>query len=681
MQYRREIDGMRAVAVAPVVLHHAGFAGVPGGFAGVDVFFVISGYLIASIIFAQKAAGSFSLPGFYERRARRILPALLLVVLSSLPPALLWMPQVQLEEFLDSVVAVVLFVSNFLFWDQTGYFGAAAETKPLLHTWSLAIEEQFYLLFPVMALALWRLRRLWFATAWIVLALASLAASHYASQVDPSANFYFSPMRFWELLIGVLLATAERDRPIRTRVPAAIGEGLAGAGLLAVLATFFVFDRTTPFPGLHALLPTLGTGLVLGFAHGGTLTGRLLGQRFLVGIGLISYSLYLWHQPLFAFARLRSVDEPAPLLYAVLVAAAVALAWLSWRFVERPFRDGRRIGPRAVFATVGAGCVGLLAVGLAGRFSGITELERRFDFSPDQLAAVAPANGNDAVGTCRWDRPVAGFRRIRSCGFGAADGATTIVLFGDSHAEALFSALDERFRREGVKGILLRNRYCGPIVGVYEWADARASRHEDCVAAHNAMLNYIRRLPAHGLIVSVRWTFQLYPIPGEIETIDFDNGEGGAGGENQRTYLAFRDGRFTVDGAVKADALRHTLESFRDTGLPLFLVYPVPEVGWRVGDYNFRHLIAGRAVPSVISVDYRHYARRQRFVLGQLDAVEGNNLVRIRPAELLCDTHVRGRCVAQLEGRPFYNDDDHLANDGAAMVADLIVRQLRHSGK
>ena len=671
---------MRALAVLPVILHHANFDWISGGYVGVDVFFVISGYLIASIIFSEKAAGNFSLVKFYERRARRILPALFLVVLACIPPALMWMTKIQLEEFFESVAAVALFASNFLFWEQAGYFGVAAETKPLLHTWSLAVEEQFYMLFPLLVIVLWKLPRRFFATALGVLALASLALSHYTSSVAPSANFYWSPTRIWELLVGVLLATAERNGPLHPRVAAGLSGSLAFLGLAAVIASFFAFDRSTPFPGLYAVLPVVGTVLILAFGRETTLVGRILGTPPLVGIGLISYSAYLWHQPLFAFARLRGLNEPGPLTYAMLAAVALSLAFLSWRLVELPFRDRRRVSSRQIAGSAVFAGAAVLALGFAGRFSGIADFSTRFDFSPAELAAVAPANGNDAVRDCRWERPIDGFSKIRACRFGAPNAAKTVVLLGDSHAEALFSALDEKFRREGVAGILVRNRYCDLIVGIYEREKAGLQNHQSCVKAHYAVLDYVRRLPASSVVIAARWTFKLYPVSGAIDRLEFDNGEGGVGDERERIHQAFSAGRFVTDGGVKAKAMQDFVTSLLDAALAVFLVYPVPEVGWHVADYNFKHLIAHRPLPSSVSTDYARFASRQRFAIEHLDAIGGNKLVRIHPSDLLCNTYVPGRCAAQVDGRPLYNDDDHLSDLGAGLVADRILLEMRKGG-
>jgi peptidoglycan/LPS O-acetylase OafA/YrhL len=352
MRYRAEIDGLRAIAVFPVILFHAGFELFNGGFVGVDVFFVISGYLITSIILAEKEQGTFSLVNFYERRARRILPALFLVMFVSLPFAWLWLLPSDMKDFSQSLVAVSAFASNILFWHETGYWGAVNELKPLLHTWSLAVEEQYYVLFPLFLILMWRFRRRWILGSFIVIATISLVASQWGAYNMPSANFFLLPTRGWELAIGACIAFyfLYRKQKVRTRLFSKSADEVLGlVGLLMIGCAVFAFDRTVPFPGLYALVPTMGTALIILFASPNTLVGRLLGAKLLVGIGLISYSAYLWHQPLFAFARHRSLTEPSELLFLVLAVVSLPIAYLSWRYIERPFRKKNGVSRRVIF--------------------------------------------------------------------------------------------------------------------------------------------------------------------------------------------------------------------------------------------------------------------------------------------------------------------------------------------
>jgi len=269
MKYRAEIDGLRAVAVVPVMLFHAGFTRFRGGFVGVDVFFVISGYLITTLILSEKEQGTFSLINFYERRARRILPALFLVLLVSLPAAYLYLMPYDMKEFSQSLIAVASFSANMFFWRNGGYWGTANELKPLLHTWSLAVEEQYYVLFPLFLTLMWRFRKRWILSSFLLIAAASLVASQRGAYAHPAANFFLLPTRGWELALGASIAFyflyQKQGRRTLFSHPS-IDEALSVLGLLMIGYAVFGFDDKVPFPSFYALIPTLGAGLIILFS-------------------------------------------------------------------------------------------------------------------------------------------------------------------------------------------------------------------------------------------------------------------------------------------------------------------------------------------------------------------------------------------------------------------------------
>ena len=374
MIYRREIDGLRALAVLPVILFHAGFSVVSGGFVGVDVFFVISGYLITAIILEELAAGRFTVAGFYERRARRILPALFFVLLACLPFAWWLLLPTELVDFGKSVSAVAVFASNILFWLQTDYFAATAEQIPLLHTWSLAVEEQYYLVFPLFMSLAWGLGKRWLVRLIAVVALVSLGWSEWLWRSSVEANFYLIPSRAWELMVGALAAFYLQKNQAAQGVMAQAASVL---GLVLLGYAVFFFDDGIPFPSVYALVPTLGAVLLILFATSATWVGKLLASPPLVWVGLISYSAYLWHQPLFVFARLQTLEEPSVGFMAGLCVMTLVLAWLSWRFVEKPFRDRSRFTRTQIFSGAVIGSLLFIAVGatlvltdgFAGRFA------------------------------------------------------------------------------------------------------------------------------------------------------------------------------------------------------------------------------------------------------------------------------------------------------------------------
>lgn len=384
MQYRREIDGLRALAVTPVVLFHANIPGFGGGFLGVDVFFVISGYLITSLISAEMAAGKFSIVNFYERRARRILPALFTVVLATIIAAPIILPPDSLHDFGMSVIAVATFLSNILFWRQSGYFGSTSEETPLLHTWSLAVEEQFYIIFPLFLLLVFPIGRTRLTLAIIGIILISLGLAEWGWRNAGTADFFLAPTRAFELLLGSLVAFLPRERWL-DRLPRAAIETAGLAGLVLLTGSFVIFTEATPHPSFLTLAPVVGTALIIMFAVEGTRCARLLSLPVFVGIGLLSYSIYLWHQPLFAFARVLGNGRMEIAETLVLIAASVGLAWISWRYIEQPFRKRSRFSRSTIFVSAATGTVALIAL---GAFLANYPLLYTRTFHPDRMERI-----------------------------------------------------------------------------------------------------------------------------------------------------------------------------------------------------------------------------------------------------------------------------------------------------
>jgi peptidoglycan/LPS O-acetylase OafA/YrhL len=328
------------------------------------VFFVISGYLITSIIISEKEANTFSFTQFYERRARRILPALFFITFIALPFAWFWLLPNELEEFGESLVAVSLFASNILFWLKTDYFATDAELIPFLHTWSLAVEEQFYILFPLLLGSLWMLGKRWLIGIISLIALASLSFSEWLWHYDAEANFYLLTTRAWELMIGALTGFYLYYNPQQKQQQSKTAQASSMIGLLLIFYAIFFFDKSIPFPGLYALIPTLGTMCIILFATPYTLAGKLLSLPLFVGIGLISYSAYLWHQPIFAFVRIHHLETPSISLLASLSILSFVLAYFSWKWIEQPFRNKQRFSQRAIFLLAIMGSLTFITIGL-----------------------------------------------------------------------------------------------------------------------------------------------------------------------------------------------------------------------------------------------------------------------------------------------------------------------------
>jgi peptidoglycan/LPS O-acetylase OafA/YrhL len=460
VKYRGDIDGLRALAVVPVVLFHAGMPGISGGFVGVDVFFVISGFLISQIIASEIGESRFSLARFYERRVRRILPAFLFVTaITCLASLLLLLPQ-DLAPFGDSLWAAALSGSNIQFWLESGdYFAGKSDLKPLLHTWSLGVEEQFYVVFPLLLLAVSRLRAWRFLKLIVVVGLVlSLALSIYATSNYSIAAFYLLPTRAWELLAGTLLAIGVSP-PLARRLHAEIVSAL---GLAAIVVSVLLFNDTTPFPGWAAIAPVAGAAMIIhaGSASAQTLVGRLLATSPMRWIGLISFSLYLWHWPLIVFTKYYFI-EPSPGLMAAVVALAFVLAYLTWRFVEQPLRRAKPGGsPRAALvigatALVVSACAGAVLTktdGLPGRIS--PEIVR--------LSEKATHQGPHRECGLAFDKK----RTVDTlCVLGAPGVPPTFLVVGDSHADAMAAAAFEAGAAVGQSGYQISATGYRPVLG------------------------------------------------------------------------------------------------------------------------------------------------------------------------------------------------------------------------
>ncbi len=448
MRYRAEIDGLRAVAVLPVVFFHAGFKPFGGGFVGVDVFFVISGYLITSLILEELSADRFSLAGFYDRRARRILPTLFFVLVCSIPVAWFILLPRGLSEFLQSVMAVGFFSSNILFWLQSGYFDTMAELKPLLHSWSLAVEEQFYILFPLLLMGLWQFGTRSVLTVLATLFVISLGLAQWGAYVYRPATYFLLHTRSWELLIGSFAAFLLRGGQV------AAGRERSNLfsmlGLLAIAFAVVSFDERTPFPSLYALLPTVGAALIILFAVPGTLVHRVLNLKVCVWIGLVSYSIYLWHQPLFVFSRYLFGLPQGSYLFLGLTGVALALAWFTWRFIEQPFRR-KRFRVSSVLITAAAASIVVISVGNA-----LLELPRP---TVDALDLKTQWQGwTDCPPSGGWDHASG------KCAILTKGVAPTMAVIGDSHAQHLASGIRDALAESPENPIIFVSGGCFPVM-------------------------------------------------------------------------------------------------------------------------------------------------------------------------------------------------------------------------
>lgn len=626
MKNRPEIDGLRALAVLPVLLFHADL-GFSGGFVGVDVFFVISGFLITGLILQDLERGQFHLLYFWERRVRRILPALATVVLSTLVAGwFLLLPQ-DFKQLGRSATAQALLLSNVYFWRDSGYFAQAAELKPLLHTWSLAVEEQFYLCFPFLLIALKRLSHKSLVRTLVLLLLASLGLSICGSYSRfASATFYLLPARAWELLLGSLLATL----PFRVACPPWLKEALSWSGLLAILCAVFCYDSKTPFPGYAALLPCVGTALVI-WSNTSRLTsaGRLLATRPFVFVGLISYSLYLWHWPVLVFSKYWALEPLSILHRLLLLVSSVILAGLSWRFVEAPFRQRIIFQQRAhvfAFASIVTGLLFLSGLAI-DRKAGIPSR------LPPEVRQYADASTNKA-----FLREIVLNEALQEdfvkLGTGNKNQPVSMLVWGDSHAMAVMPVIDDLCRNHSLRAIGAAHSFTPPLLG-YE-SDDRESLQGDSIPYNQAILDWVRRKRVNHVLLVAYWSFYL----------NADNGPD----RLRRGLLA-------------------TISALQESGANVWVLRQVPKHRWNVPKALASTVLSG-GNPAELGLPIAEQLKAFHSQDAIFEGLAARGVTVLDPTSFFFRPPDLYRAAA--DGKALYYDSHHLTIDGAMLLRPLF---------
>ena len=475
-KYRKDIDGLRALAILPVIFFHAFPQIVPGGFIGVDIFFVISGYLITTIIISSLEHDRFTLVGFYIRRIRRIIPALVLVLLITALVGWYILFSSEFENIGKHILSSAGFVQNFTLWNEIDYFDRPAEVKPLLHLWSLSVEEQFYILWPVLLVYAWKHR--WNAVYVIsLIALISFMSNIFLTYRNTSAAFYFPVTRFWELMIGSLLAYLVLHQSRMINNYANIRSFI---GLALIIFTIFSLNEEKLFPGWWALLPVLGAASIISSGKDSWINRHILSNKLLVGIGLISYPLYLWHWPIFSFLRITEPD-PSSLELSVAILLSAALATLTMYAIENPFRYKGNPHNKAVILLLLLAATGVLGGGIwltDGNLSRLSNVQERLS-GGNTLALFKSTRRSD--GSCK---ELNGIEKVDEEICLSTSSDPEILFVGDSHAMALFSAI--KTGDIDLKAILIAAHSCAPFPNLYYEPDPRKSWSNNCtqVARH-----------------------------------------------------------------------------------------------------------------------------------------------------------------------------------------------------
>jgi len=651
-KYRTDIDGLRAIAVLSVVFFHAKFYFekkhlLAGGFIGVDIFFVISGFLITSNVFLNLKNQSFLFKDFYTKRIKRILPALYFVIFCTAPFSWILLLPDQFKSFTGSIASTLLFFSNFYFWKDSGYFAGENSLKPLLHTWSLSIEEQYYFVLPVVLLLLVKYSKE--KTLFMVSFLMFMSLLYCV--FDPLA-------RAWELLAGSCLALFYSGKKGLNK-----SQALSLFGIALILISICFFSKSLTHPGFFTIFPVLGCCLVLGFNPENSILYKLLSSKILRFFGLISYSLYLWHQPIFSFSEVFLANDFNWQSRITAIGVSILLSALSWKFIETPFRHSNIIKTKFTLVLLMIGSLILLSFSyFSVKYNGFPE---RFSSEVQSAANVKSysrqifQNGKHCFARATDD----------FCEFGSP-GKNNWVFLGDSHAEVLSSGLYEQIKEESEVYISILTSSGCPFIPDFTRYSVNF-KPNDCVLRNSQKLKILESLAPSKVVIS----FRAGP---PFENAFFDNKEGG---KESGPYNFNHFESLISENGKRVEGLKASIHKYYklliSKGHTLVLIYPIPEVGWHLPKEVLRRSLRG--MPAEVTTSYTVYKERNRFAIEAFDSLGLNeNIIRVRPAEILCSNESL-RCKTYRNGQILYSDSNHLSKRGVELVVDKIFSEMKNN--
>jgi len=672
LTYRPEIDGLRAIAVCAVILYHAqitifGHQPFKGGFIGVDIFFVISGYLITSIILKELiTTGSFSFKYFYERRIRRILPALLVVMLVSLPFAWMYLLPSSFVDYSKSILYSLGFSSNFYFHYSGQQYGAEnGLLKPFLHTWSLSVEEQYYILFPIVLLITFKYFRKYLLHLLILGFIISIGLADWGSRNHPSFNFYMLPTKGWELLAGSIMSYFEiiYGRKSRYKI---LNFVMPYIGLILIGHSILFFKDEMFHPSFYTLSPIIGVCFIIWFSHKDEIITKILSTKLFVGIGLISYSLYLWHYPIFAFARVNYFFDGSIFNKLLIGLITVILSVLSYHFIEKNFRNKKynfKILLNVILVSISILVIMCFTIILKNGYKKrVAEI-----FSKDLTS--------DTYNLLKKSTDVTGENEICHQSIGGCKFNTNskkkVFIIGDSHMAHIMFDLKNRFVKKKYQFISSTFNSCVYYPG-FNLVDKKTQKIDKFCND-----DYFQKLKKNLLndknsIIIFGGRFPLF-----LSNTYFDNQEGGIEHFSlDQKYISL--GKYdTIQASFKNEILELSKNN------KIILIYPIPEVGWHVPNKLLKsiprkiNLIENFFIPkNYITTSYKIYKNRTKSSFELLDYIQGENIYRVYPHTLFCDTIIKDRCLTHDDKNIFYIDDDHVSYKGAEMINDLIMKEI-----
>ena len=675
LNYRPEIDGLRAIAVLSVIFYHArlnilDYNFFKGGYLGVDIFFVISGYLITSIIFKELYfKKTFSIFYFYQRRIRRILPALLLVFIVTIPFAWIYLLPNRFIEYSESILYTLGFTSNFYFYySGLEYASENALLKPFLHTWSLSIEEQFYIFFPIIFLLSFKYLNKYIFVILLILFFSSFLLSFYGSINFATLNFYLLPTRAWELLAGSLLAYFEIKLGHRSKNKL-LNITFPFVGLFLIFFSIYYFDDKILNASFYTLVPVLGVMFIIWFCDNDEIVTKLLSFKPLVGIGLISYSLYLIHYPVFAFARINLGKSPmwndtvlTQYDKIELILLIIILSTISYLFVERPFRN-KNIKFKFIFLII------LITFLFIFLFNLSSILNKGYK---NRLPEVI-SNSINVVPTFEMLLDDKSKKCINNTCYFNKQRDKKIILFGDSHAGSLSYGLKENFDNSEYQLITKFNN-CFNFRGINQIHRKTKKIHPNCNIEKSNIDTIFFDQTYNSIIIIVG------RFPAFLSNLGFNNMEGGI----EKDWDGDIKLRYPFKKSEIIYSFNNFIESLLKNNNKIILVYPIPEVGFEPAKEIMKMYIDDPTKFLNNGFNYMHntsydvYKKRTKKTFELFDNIESQNISRVYPHKLFCDNFVKGRCITHDDKNIFYCDNDHPSLKGADMINNLIINKINN---
>ena len=678
-EYKPQIDGLRALAVLPVILFHAGFDTFEGGFVGVDIFFVISGYLITKLILEDINKKKFNLNNFYLRRARRLLPALFVVILITIPFSVVLMSNDQLIFYSKQIFSVIFFISNLFFWKNSGYFDPESDLQPLLHTWSLAVEEQFYIFFPILLILIFKYLKKKVTFLLIILSLISLSLSQIGGNFKinnlsssfpflilpfdyfwqaGSANFYLPFGRAWELILGSLIALIFKKKRIKQKI---INNFLSTIGFFLIIISIFFYSKNIQYPSIFTLLPCIGTALIIIYADKTTLLFKLLTFKPLVFLGLISYSLYLWHQPVLSLSKIYFGTELHFFTTFFLIIFSLILSLFSWRYIEQPFRNKKIINDKK-FIKILIILVSFLIFFASLIYKGkINSIKKKLPDSIYQTLSIS--NNNHCFGlkdshlkkTQKW-----------YCEIGNSKSKISFIVIGDSHASASIPGFDLAAIKKNTKGIVAGYAGCPGLLSIQSIRPD--NKNKDCRLLSKKVFNFAKENNIKKIFYVSRWNYY-------------------TGDEyNRREFqpITSSDNFFSNKKNSKKDlikGIKYTIKSYNDINIEPIFVYQVPLQLYSpnfvyLNAYDFKKNKIDTKKLKKLSVSYKKNLESQNFIRKNIQILKKDNykFKEIDLNDLFCN---KDKCLIGNKNSSFYSDNDHLSIKGAKLMEKKIFEKLR----